>query len=65
VVDDSDPLSEDEIKALRALLEAERRMTWLRSNLRVWAMYISGGILTGFALWKALAEYLSIKVGLR
>lgn len=59
------PLTDDELKAFRELLEAERRMKWLRSNLRVWSWYISGGILTGFALWKGISEYLSIKIGMR
>ena len=65
MVDDDSPLSEDEIKELRSLLEAERRMTWLRSNVRVWATYLAGGVLTGFALWKALTEYVQIKIGVR
>jgi hypothetical protein len=64
-VNDDDPLSDDEIKAIRDLLKAEQHMAWLRSSLRVWATYISAAILTGFAIWKGLAEYLSIKVGLR
>lgn len=63
--DEQPPLTADEIRALRNLLEAEKRMTWLRSNLRVWATYISAGILTGFALWKAVTEYISIKIGAR
>jgi len=63
--EDQHPLSEDEIKALRALLEAERRMTWLRSNIRVWVTYMAGGVLTGFAVWKAVSEYVQIRVGIR
>ena len=63
--DEEPPLSEDEVKALRALLKAEQHMIWLRSNLRVWATYLSAGVLTGFAIWKGLTEYLSIKVGLK
>lgn len=58
-----DPLSDEEIQDLRELLEAEKRMKWLRSNLRVWATYLAGGILTGFALWKAVSEYIQIKIG--
>ena len=64
-MNDDDPLSDDEIKAIRALLEAERRMTWLRSSVRVWLTYITGGIITGTLAWKALSEWLSIKVGVR
>lgn len=64
-MNDDDPLSDDEIKAIRELLKAEQHMIWLRSSLRVWATYISAAILTGFAIWKGLAEYLSIKVGLK
>lgn len=61
----TEPLSDDEVKAIRDLLKAEQHMQWLRSNLRVWAAYLSAGAITGFALWKGLTEYLSIKVGLK
>jgi hypothetical protein len=64
-VNDEEPLTDEEIRHLRDLLKAEQHMAWLRSSLRVWATYISAAILTGFAIWKGLAEYLSIKVGLR
>lgn len=62
---EQEPLTDEELRAIRNLLEAERRMVWLRSSLRVWASYIAAGVLTGFALWKALTEYIAIKVGIR
>jgi hypothetical protein len=62
---ENEPLSDEELKAVRELLEAERRMRWLRSNLRVWATYLAGGVLTGFAVWKAITEYVQIKVGIK
>ena len=64
-MNDDDPLSDAEIKALRALLEAEQRMVWLRSNLRVWTTYLAGGVIGGFAIWKAFSEFLQIKIGFR
>jgi len=60
-----EPLTDEEINELRELLEAEKRMRWLRSNIRIYAAYIAGAILTAFATWKAISEYLSIKVGIR
>jgi hypothetical protein len=64
-VNDEEPLSDEEIREVRRIIKAEQHMAWLRSSMRVWATYISAAMLTGFAIWKGLAEYLSIKVGLR
>lgn len=59
------PLSDEELKALRTIITNEARMVWLRSAARVWLAWIAGGILTGFAVWKAVTEFLSIKIGIR
>jgi hypothetical protein len=64
-VNDEEPLTDEEIREVRRIIKAEQHMAWLRSSLRVWATYISAAILTGFAIWKGLAEYLSFKVGLK
>jgi hypothetical protein len=62
---DVPPLSDDELKELRSLLENEKRMVWLRSSIRVWAGYIAGFIIASFALYKAISEYIFLKIGVR
>jgi hypothetical protein len=49
-------LSADEIAAVRELLERDRRVTWLWSTARTWAVWIAavvGGVTIG---WDTLAK---------
>lgn len=63
--DEEPPLSDDEIREVRAILKAEQHMIWLRSNVRVWGAWLSGGVIMGFAIYKAVSEFFAIKVGLK
>jgi hypothetical protein len=47
--DASRPLSEEELIALRDMLEKERRTVWFWSTLRVWAGWAAGIIGAYFA----------------
>jgi hypothetical protein len=53
--------TEDEIIAIRSILEQEKRMSWLWSSVRVWITWGSGVLLGAYALWSALKDVLHIK----
>jgi hypothetical protein len=49
-------LTDEEVQALRDLLERDRRVTWLWSTARTWAVWIAavvGGVTIG---WDTLAK---------
>jgi hypothetical protein len=53
-------LTDDERKALRELLERERRVTWLWSSARTWAVWIAavvGGLTIG---WDSVKKFIQI-----
>lgn len=55
-------LTRDEIKELRAMLEADRRARWAWSTGRVWVTWVSGGIIAVYGLWDTV-EKLIKKLG--
>jgi len=50
------PLSEDEIKKLRDMLESQERAEWLWSTLRIWASYISGAVVAVYAVYEVVLK---------
>lgn len=48
--DDEKPLSAEERKALRRLIENEERLQWFWGSVRVWAGWISAAIIGAWAL---------------
>ena len=54
-------LTEDERRRLRAMLEQDERLSWLRSTLRAWALAIAAvvtGVTLGLDAIKAIARKL-------
>jgi hypothetical protein len=55
--DDDRQFTPAERKAIRKMIEQDERVAWLWSSARVWAGWVSAGIITGFALLKAAQEW--------
>jgi len=51
------PLTDDEIKELRELLEANRRMKWLWGNSRKTFIWLAAIIGTVSVAWEALVKF--------
>lgn len=57
------PLSGDEIRDVRKLLEAEKRMNWFWATIRIWGSYIAGAIVGVWAVIEVLGKIVRGKVG--
>ena len=56
---DSTPLSDEELTALRAIIEADKRRIWLMSNIRSaasWIVIVMGAAAVGWESIKAIAR---------
>lgn len=54
----TDQFTPDELKEIRAMLESERRVTWLWSSLRIWAGYIAAACAGAYAIQQALSAWI-------
>lgn len=52
------PLSANEIAELRVILKGRERFRWLHSTIRLWASYISGGLVTLYIIWDYVHKFI-------
>lgn len=55
------PLSDEELRAIRTLLEQDKRVKWLWTSLRTYGLWISGTVLgfsLGFETLKKIVQFL-------
>ena len=58
-------LTPEEIAILREIIQTDKNMKWLRRSMRIWLGWFAGAIISTFAVWKAVTEFFSIKIGTR
>lgn len=54
------PFSDKEIELLRKLLESNARMEWLWASLRIWAGWVIGAPVAGYAAWEAIQHFMGV-----
>lgn len=52
------PLSDEEILALRQIIEHDKRMAWLWAGIRRWAAWVSGGIIAAYGTYDAIWKFI-------
>ena len=56
----SEPLSENELKAIRRIILADGRAKWLWASLRIWASWVVGAPVALYAAYAAIQKFLGI-----
>lgn len=54
--DEERPLSRQERKELRALMERERRVQWFYGSARIWASWVAGMTAAIYGVYKAVGD---------
>jgi hypothetical protein len=54
--DEERPLSRQERKELRALMERERRVQWFYGSIRIWASWVAGMAAAVYGVYKAMGD---------
>ena len=57
------PLTDEELRDLRGVLEADRRMKWLMASARIGAIWIASIIGTVSLLWDSVVRFVLHMVG--
>ena len=51
-----DPLSDDELKKIRAIIESDSRAKWLWASIRTWATWVAAVVLGITVGWDSLVK---------
>lgn len=55
-------LTEEELKAIREIIQSEQRARWLWSSIRVWSVWIAA-VITGLSLtWESIVNIINAAV---
>jgi hypothetical protein len=50
------PLTDEELRAIREILEQERNVMWFWATARKWLAWSSAGVLGAYAMWNAVKD---------
>ncbi len=60
---DEPELTQTELKALRSIIESDKRVKWLWSTLRLWALWITA-VVAGVTIgWETLGKIVKALIG--